>query len=284
MSIGHWQFEPSQLVPVIALALAYAMRARTLRRKRRPVSLRRRVSFGAGIAVLVLALVSPLDWYGEHRLLWVHMIQHLLLGDLAPLLIVLGVSGAVLRPVLAVPVLRRLRGLAHPLVALPLWIVDLYVWHLPVLYQAALEHDQTIHPLEHICFFAFGALMWAAVVEPLPGPVWFSAGWKCVYTLAVRVAEAILANVFIWAQTPFYGYYVAREHGAAAAVSDQRIAGLVMFIEGSLITLLATSWLFLRFIREAEIRQRLIEHDVDATVAARAARRGGQGRARELSR
>lgn len=284
MSIGHWQLEPLQLAPVVILTLAYAVRSRTLARKRRPVRRRRRFSFGAGVVVLLLALVSPLDWYGENRLLWAHMIQHLLLGDVAPLLIVLGLTGPVLRPVLAVPVLRRLRGLAHPLVALPLWTVDLYVWHLPVLYQAALDHD-AIHALEHACFFGFGALMWAAVVEPLPGPAWFSAGWKAAYTLVVRVAGMVLANVFIWGGAPFYAYYVRVEHGSAAALTDQRIAGLVMFVEGSFVTLLAFGWLFMRFVIEAEARQRLIERDVDPVVAARAARRGASSaRARELSR
>lgn len=285
MSIGHWQLEPLQLVPVLALVLVYAARARTLTRKRRPLRRLRRISFGAGVAVLLLALISPLDWYGENRLLWVHMIQHLLLGDLAPLLIVLGLTGAVLRPVLAVPGLRRLRGLAHPLVALPLWTVDLYVWHLPLLYQAALRHD-AIHALEHACFFGFGALMWAAVVEPLPGPAWFSAGWKAAYTLVVRVAEMVLANIFIWGGAPFYAYYVRLEHGSAgAALTDQRIAGLVMFVEGSFVTLLAFGWLFMRFVAESEARQRLIERDVDPVVAARAARRGAaSARARELSR
>ncbi|MGH2890633.1 MAG: cytochrome c oxidase assembly protein, partial [Solirubrobacteraceae bacterium] len=178
MSIGHWQLEPSELLAVLVLVVLYWRRAHTLAVKGRPVARRRQVAFAAGVLVTVLALVSPLDWYGENRLLWVHMIQHLLLGDVAPLLVVLGLTGSLLRPILRVRLLRPLRGLAHPLIALPLWTVDLYVWHLPALYQAALDHDQTIHPLEHICFFVFGALMWAAVVEPLPGPAWFSAGWK----------------------------------------------------------------------------------------------------------
>ena len=84
------------------------------------------------------------------------------------------------------------------MLALPIWAFDLYAWHLPVLYQAAL-HDAAVHGLEHVCFFAGGVLMWAAVIEPLPGPVWFGGGWKAIYVLAVRAAGAILANVFIWA-------------------------------------------------------------------------------------
>ena len=126
--------------------------------------------------------------------------------------------------------------------------------------------------------------MWAAVIEPLPGPVWFGNGWKAVYTLVVRVAGAILANVFLWANHPLYGYYAARDRAAGiSALSDQRLAGGIMFIEGSTVTLLAFVWLFLRFTRETELRQRLLEHvDIDEAKAARAARYGRSARVRDV--
>jgi cytochrome c oxidase assembly factor CtaG len=211
------------------------------------------------------------------------MAQHLLLGDLSPLLVVLGLTGPLLRPVLAIRWLRVARGLAHPLVALPLWVVDLYAWHLPVLYQAALQHD-LVHALEHLCFFACGALMWAAVIEPLPGPAWFGNGWKAVYTLVVRTAGAVLANVFIWAQHPFYPYYVTSDHAAGISpLGDQRIAGAIMFIEGSVVTMLAFAWLFIRFTRETELRQRLVDRRIDERAATRAARYGRSASLRDVS-
>ncbi len=282
MLLAHWQLEPQQLVPVLFLGCAYELRSRELGRRGRPVARRRRVAFFSGLAVAALALVSPLDWYGENRLLWVHMIQHLLLGDIAPLLVVLGLSGPLLRPVLAQRPLRPLRGLAHPLVALPLWIADLYAWHLPTLYQAALDHP-ALHALEHLCFFTCGALMWAAVIEPLPGPAWFGNGLKAAYTLVVRAAGTALAMVFIWDGHPIYAYYVVRARLAGTtAVADQRIAGLVMFTEGSLVTLAAFAWLFMRFVREMEVRQRLIDRQLDPEVAARAARYGRAARARDV--
>lgn len=274
MTLGHWQLVPQQLVPLLVLGGSYWSRARTLRRKRRPVPPWRVTSFYGGVAIVVVALVSPLDWYGENRLLWVHMVQHLLLGDIAPVFIVLGLTGAILRPVLAVPWIRPLRALSHPLVALPLWAVNLYLWHVPALYQAALRHDN-IHALEHFCFFFFGAMMWAAVIEPLPGPAWFGNGFKAVYTLAVRTAGAVLAMVLLWENHPLYGYYVAVQRGTGiSTLSDQRTAGAVMFIEGSVVTMLAFAWLFIRFIREMELRQRLVERDLDPARAARAARYG----------
>jgi putative membrane protein len=284
MNLAHWQLEPGQVAPVLLLGLAYRLRCRQLIVKGRPVARSRQLSFYSGLGVALLALISPLDWVGENRLFWVHMVQHLLLGDLAPLLVVLGLTGPILRPVLALAWVRRLRPLAHPLVALPLWILSLYLWHLPALYQAALRHDG-IHALEHLSFFTCGALMWAAVIEPLPGPAWFTGGWKAVYTLTVRVAGAILANIFIWSNHAFYSYYAARDRfTGTSAVSDQRTAGAIMFIEGSVVTMLAFAWLFIRFTRETEVRQRLIESDLDEALAHRSARYGRSARVRDVTR
>ncbi len=231
----------------------------------------------------MVALVSPLDYVGEHHLFYVHMVQHLLLGDIAPLLVILGLTGPLLRPVLAVRWLSLGRGLAHPLVALPLWVLNLYAWHLPFLYQAALRHD-AVHAVQHTMFFVAGALMWAAVIEPLPGPVWFGNGPKAVYTLAVRAAGTVLGNIFLWAGHPFYPYYVALDRTTGISpLTDQRIAGAIMFIEGGVVTLLAFAWVFFRFTRETEIRQRLLERNVDEALAARAARYGRSSRVRDVS-
>lgn len=271
-------------MPAVVLAVAYWWRVRELAAKGRPVRSGRRACFYAGIAVMLMALVSPVDWVGENRLLWVHMIQHLLLGDIAALLIVLGLTGAVLRPLLALRWVRRLRFLAHPLVALPLWIIVLFGWHIPTLYQAALRNDG-IHALEHFCFVLFGAMMWAAVIEPLPGPAWFGNGWKALYTLVIRTAGMILGSVMLWENHPLYSYYVAVQRGTGiSAVSDQRAAGAVMLIEGSVVTMVAFGWLFIRFIRELETRQRLVEQNLDVAVAARAARYGRAARVRDVSR
>jgi cytochrome c oxidase assembly factor CtaG len=280
--MSHWSMQPGPIVLIAALAFFYHGRTVTLAARGRPVAIGRRTCLYAGLTVGLLALVSPIDWLGENRLLWVHMIQHLLLGDIAPLLVVLGCPGAVLGPALAIRWLRPLRVLLHPLVALPLWIIDLCVWHLPAMYQAALAHP-LIHELEHACFATAGTLMWAAVLEPLPGPVWFGNGWKTLYTLAVRATGLLLSMVFIWDGHVIYPAYVPRDALAHTGVlTDQRIAGLIMFTEGGVVTLIAFCWLFMRFARETEIRQRLIEKDLDASAAMRAARYDRSARAREV--
>src|SRR5262249_27259713 len=139
--LTSWSFEPLQLVPLAAVACLYARRVRTLRRRGAAPAGWRVWSFGTGVALLFVALASPLDSFGEEQFLSFHMVQHVLLGDLAPLAMVAGLTGPILRPVLSIHWVNRLRVLAHPFVALPLWAVDLYVWHLPPLYQGALHHD-----------------------------------------------------------------------------------------------------------------------------------------------
>ena len=269
-----WSFEPLQLVPLALGALLYAKRARTLARKGTTVEAWRLFLFGLGILLVAVALVSPIATLGEEESFAFHMVQHLLLGDLGPLCIVAGLTGPLLRPVLSVRAIRALRFLAHPLVALPLWTTNLYLWHVPFLWEAALRH-QVVHALEHVCFFTAGAIMWAAVVEVLPGPEWFGTAAKMGYIAAVRIASTVLGNVLIWAGSPFYTLYEhAHRPWGLSASADQGIAGGTMMIEGSLVTLGALAWLFLRLAQEGELRQRLLEGGLDPRTVRRAVRYG----------
>ena len=272
--LTDWNLEPLQLAPTALAAVLYARRTTTLRRRGAPVAGWRQGLFWTGIALVVLALNSPIDALGEEHLFFFHMLQHVLLGDLAPLCFVAGLTGPVLRPVLALRPVERLRFLAHPLVALPLWAVDLSVWHVPALYQAALHHD-SVHALEHFLFFTCGCLMWSPVLETLPAPMWFGTGMKMGYIAVVRVIETVMGNVFIWTSRPFYPWYEhARPFWGISAVHDQNLAGVVMMAEGSLVTLGALAWLFLRLAAEGELKQELIEQGYDPQQVARAVRYG----------
>jgi putative membrane protein len=278
--LTSWRLEPLQLVPTLVVAALYARRVRTLRRRGTPVEPWRPWLFGLGIGLVLLALASPIDAFGEEEFLSFHMLQHVILGDLAPLALVAGLSGPILRPVLALRPVNALRFLAYPLVALPLWTVDLYVWHLPFLYQAALHHD-SIHALEHLMFFTCGGLMWAPVLEVLPAPEWFGTGWKLGYIVAVRLIETVLGNVFIWSGKVFYPYYQhAHPRWGISALHDQGLAGAVMMLEGSIVTIAALAWLFLRLASEGEMRQELLERGLDPRAVQRAVR---YGRAQEFS-
>jgi putative membrane protein len=270
-----WTFDPGAICFVLALAAAYALRVSSLGRTGRAVPLARQVSFYLGLVTLLAAFVSPLDAIGENRVFYVHMVQHLLLIDLAPLLIVLGLTGPILRPILALPGVGRLRVLAHPLPALAIWAVVLYAWHVPGPYAAALAHTP-VHLLEHLSFFAAGLLIWAAVLEPLPGPAWFGNGAKAVYVLAVRALAGALGVLFLIAGQPLYPDYAPGERfWHISPLTDQRIGGAIMSIEGALVTLFAFAWLFLRWLREAEMRQSLIDEGALPVRAGRAARYGG---------
>ena len=272
----HWTLEPLQVVPILLLAALYARRVRTLAgRGARPPAWRL-ASFATGIGLLVAAVVSPVDFYSGESFAF-HMTQHILLGDLAPLALLAGLTGPVLRPLLHF--VHPLRRAFHPLVALALWALDLYAWHLPFLYEAALRHD-SVHALEHASFFAGGVLMWTPVLETLPMPEWFGTGAKLGYVAAVRIASTILGNVFIWPNHVFYGFYehVARPFGMTA-LNDQRVAGSIMMIEGSTVTILALAWLFLRLAAEGELRQELLERGLDPRAVRRAVR---YGRGQEL--
>jgi putative membrane protein len=262
-----------QLLPVALGALLYALRVRGLRRRGTPLPWWRPTLFALGVALLVIALVPPLESLAD-ELFAMHMAQHLLLGDLAPLCIVAGLTGPVLRPLLSVRTVQRLRVLAHPLVALPLWAANLLLWHVPALYEAALRND-AVHALEHVAFFTAGALMWSPVLEVLPGPEWFGTAWKMGYMVAVRVVSTVLGNVFVWGGEPFYSFYEQADRPwGISAEADQGIAGAVMMVEGSLVTIGALAWLFLRLAAEGELRQELLERGLDPRAVRRAVRYG----------
>jgi putative membrane protein len=246
-----------QLGPLALLGVLYARRVRTLALQRHPVPGWRQACFYGGFLTIAAALTSL--GKASQELLTLHMVEHLLLGDLAALLIVLGLTGPLIAPILRIPVIGRLRVLANPLIAFPLWMIDLYGWHLPIFYEAALRHPG-VHALEHMMFLGFGINMWMCLFGPLPMPSWFGNAVKLLYIVAVRLAGTILGNVFLWSGTVFYPYY---EHGDAvwhiSPIADQNLAGAVMMIEESILTIGLLCWLFLRTAKESEERQQLLD-------------------------
>ena len=272
--MNGWNLDPLE-ISVLALAGAlYWRRARTLARTGRAVPPARLAAFATGLLTLVAALASPIDTIGEERLFSVHMFQHLLLGDVGALLLVLGLDGRLLRPLLRLRLVQRLRVLAHPLVALPLWAANFVVWHLPVLFDAALRHD-AIHALQHTLFVTLGMLMWAALLEPLPGPAWFTAPWKIPYVLGMWLVMLVLSQIFLWSNHVYYAPYT---HSAPlwglSHLADQKAGGGVMLVESAFTMLPALVWVLLLVLRESEARQRLVDAGVAPAAATRAARYG----------
>ncbi len=270
--LTSWTLDPLQLAPIALIAVAYAGRARTLARRGQPVPGWRIALFSLGSALLVVAVASPIAEIGETELFSAHMTQHLLIGDLAPLCLLAGLTGPLLRPVLALPGVMRLRVFANPLVAFPVWTANLILWHLPLLYEGALE-SSALHAVEHIAFFSAGIVLWLPVLETLPAPEWFGTGAKLAYIVGVRLVATILGNVFVWGGSAFYDAYdTGNDYLGLSPDADQSLAGSLMMLEGSLVTIVALAWLFLRMAQEGDVRQELIESGIDERTARRAVR------------
>jgi cytochrome c oxidase assembly factor CtaG len=251
-------FAPLEALPLVAAAVLYWRRAAVLSGEGRPVPAWRQVCFGAGLGTIAVALFSPIGHISEELVL-AHMGEHLLIGDIATLLLVLGLTRSLLQPILAIPFFDRLQVLTHPAVAFPLWAFDLFFWHVPALYQDAYG-AAPVHALEHACFLFFGCLMWMPVFGPLPKPDWFGAGWKVGYVIGVRFTGAILGNVLMWSGTVLYPIYRAGEHEwGISPIADQSTAGVIMMVEGTFLVLGILAWVFLEVAREGTEKQRLLD-------------------------
>jgi len=274
--LASWTLDPIPLAAIAVGCLAYIARMRALRSRRVPVPRMKQLALAASVVVLIVAVASPIDRIGEERLFSVHMLQHLLIGDLAPLLVVLSLSGPLLRPLLAAPLASRLRFLAQPLIALPLWALNLSIWHVPLLYDAALERP-ALHAVEHALFFPGGVLLWATILEVLPGPRWYGTGAKLASLAIVWLVGGLLANIFLWSSHAFYSSYrSAPRLWGLTAVADQRIGGGLMLLEMTVVVLPVSLLLGLRWLRESDRQQQLIEAGWKPARAARAVRYGAE--------
>ncbi len=259
-ALGAWSFEPSV---VLGLALTAALYGAGLHELRRRGRLWRRVAprniafFALGLLAVALALLSPLDTL-DTRLFAVHMTQHLLLLMIAPPLLLLGKPIPVLLVGTPHGLARRvartrhrtrwLRGLTRqlvsPLVAWPLYIGDLLLWHLPSFYQATL-HDTGIHLCEHVCFLATGLLFWWVIVEPLPGPPRLHHGVRLLYAWAAVLPNTALGALFVFSDTPWYRFYATQPRlWGISVMNDQRAGGLIMWLPGDMMYVGAASLLF----------------------------------------
>ena len=216
----------------------------------------------AGLALVGIALLSPLDDLGETDLLSAHMAQHLLIGDLAAPLILLGLRTPLYafllpRPIL-VPLarttrLRRLfRRVRQPWVAAPLWVFILYGWHLAPAYEAALR-SAPVHALQHQSFIIGSLLVWLSVLEPtrrrVPGGL-----WKIAHIVGVRFAGMFLGMAFLLVQSPVYESFYGRralEHGLSP-LEDQQLAGGLMLGTDLALMIGALCFFFLRTAQDAD--------------------------------
>jgi cytochrome c oxidase assembly factor CtaG len=269
-----WSLNVPALVGVTLAGGAYAWRLRDLRRTPAPRSgdrpahdTLRALAFAAGLAVVLLALVSPIDRLGEERLFTAHMVQHLLLADLAPILLLVGLTRAFLRPAVRRlrPLEERLGPLAHPAVALALYVGLMWLWHVPAMYELALDHAWA-HALEHASFFTAGIAFWWYLIEPVPPRHRLTGPWALAYLTTAKLLMGALGVILAFAPDAMYSTYEdAPRTWGLTAVEDQNVGGLVMMIEQSLVLVIAFAVFFVRMIERSESEQRRREAMEDAS-------------------
>lgn len=248
--ITSWAWEPLILLPFLLLAALYAVGWRRLsRREGWPMpAWWKPWCFGVGLLALPVALLSPIGVFSE-LFFFLHMTQHMLLMVFAAPLILLG--SPVLPILWALP--DRLRDLAvtlfsrgspiawvfnmltHPLVALPLYIVALAVWHIPVFYDAA-QGRTLIHDLEHMVFLGTALLFWWPVINPMGGPRRMGYLATIPYLLPPMLVGNLIGAVLTFADHPLYDTYlkVPRLWGISV-VQDQQLGGLIMWVPGGMV-------------------------------------------------
>jgi putative membrane protein len=242
MAWTNWSLDPS-LIYVGLAGLLYVLGSRG---SRRPRPLQAAAFFG-GLLTIVIALDSPIDAYAD-QLFWVHMLQHILLLTVAPPLILLGrpwprmwralpldTRTDLARAVARASWTRPLRALARPLPAWILFSATIVAWHLPAAYDATLSSG-AVHVVEHAMFFFFGLLFWARVINP--GPLRPSLVWpaRIAFVVGAMVVGWVLAIALVVAPHPLYGHYaaLAARPGGISALTDQQIAGGMMWVPGSI--------------------------------------------------
>jgi cytochrome c oxidase assembly factor CtaG len=249
-----WEWNPEALV-VLGLGAAYLL---TLPRFRAPAW--RIACFGAALILLLAVTVTPIHTLGMHYLLTAHLLQNVVLAEWAPLLLVLGVS-----PALAVAIARPplVRALTHPAVALPLWLANYMLWHLPWLYDTALENPNTLLHLEHALYLATGIAMWWCVFQDEPHRL--GAGARSGYVFAAFVLASPIGLVMALVPDAIYDFYVHAHHRVwgLSPLEDQQLAGMLMAVEQATVFFAVFAFWFFRFLAEEERRD-----DVPAPTGA----------------
>ena len=256
----HWFADPAVLAPLALLTGIYVWRFRAARREAggRGAGVAQAAAFTAGMLALLAALVSPLDGLGEDYLFSAHMVQHVLLGDIAPLLLLLSLSRVIMRPATKrlAAVERALGPLASPWTGLVLWIGIMYLWHVPALYDAAAEHP-LLHLLEHVSFFTAGVALWWPLVQPVPMRRRLTGMQPLAYIASAKAGLAALGLVLTWSATAIYPYYEQTPRiWDLSPVDDQNVGGVIMMVEQSLTLVIALVVLFMGMLVRSETEQR----------------------------
>lgn len=250
-----WTLSPGILAALAFAGVLYARRWRQARREGGPraASAWRALSFLGGLLTTFVALISPVDRLGE-QLFVMHMVQHILLLDLAAILLIGGLTKVLLRPVTRrVQRLERAAGpLAHPVFAVLLYVAGMALWHVPAAYDAALRHPLA-HALEHLTFTAVGLLYWWHLLSPIRSRHRLGGLGPLAYMVSTKLGVGLLGIVLTFSPQALYDVYVSQpRYWGLSAVTDQNVGGALMALEQSVVMGIALVALFVRQLGESE--------------------------------
>ena len=235
MSPYSWALHWDVLATIAALVAAYYAAQR-----RWPSDARRRAAFDVAVILLLAVYVTPLHTIALHYLLTIHFLQNVVTAEWAPGLVAFAVA-----PELG----RRIARFVHPLIALPLWLATYFVWHIPVIYDAALSRPHSLLHLEHLTYFVAGLLMWWPVVHGE-----FSDGLKAAYLFTGFVLASPLGLLLALLPRPVYGFYErAPQLWGLSHLTDQQVAGVTMAVEQAVVFFAVFAHFFMRFLRTEQI-------------------------------
>ena len=258
-----WTFAPIVLLALIGYGAVYTLRWRRVRSERdgaRGAPTIRLVLWWAGVTGLFIALVSPIDRLGE-QLATAHMVQHLLIADLVPIAFTLALTKRILRPVTRhVHRIERAAGpLAHPVFGIVAYVGAMWFWHIPTMYDAALEHS-AVHTLEHLSFAAAGLLYWWHLLSPIRSRMRLGGIGPVLYMGSTKLLVGFLGILLTFSPEVLFNFYESDgTRWGMDALADQHIAGLTMALEQSLVMGVALAYLFIRMISESEAEDQRAE-------------------------
>lgn len=267
----RWVADPAVLLPVGLYAAVYVWRFFAARREAggRGAGVREALAFAGALVALVAAVASPIDALGAEYLFSAHMVQHVLLGDIVPLLALLGLSRMILRPATRrlVRLEQALGRFAHPATGIGLWLGLVYLWHVPALYDAALKAP-AVHALEHASFVTAGVALWWPLIQPVPMRHRLTGLGNLAYIAVAKAGLAALGLYLVWSSSVAYPFYESVPRvWDLSPVEDQNVGGAIMMVEQSIVLVICFFVLFVRMLVQSEQEERRRERLDDAAAA-----------------
>lgn len=269
---GSWSFAPLGIVAIAAAVVVYVrMYRRAARRTASPPGVGHWLPYSLGIVALCIALFSPLDAIGDEWLLSAHMMQHVLLSDIAPALLIVGLRSPILPLGLARPALvavapggrtgKLIARLTSPWVAIPAWALATWVWAIPAVFDFAAQHS-LVHAFEHATLFYTGMALWWLIIDPLPSSRQRTGGQRLALLGFSRLASAAVCLPLTWMTATQYPLYAnaPRAYGISA-IADQQLAGASMCFIEFLVFGIAFAYVFITMLdrseRQVELGERI---------------------------